>query len=83
MKPKYEIGNRVSFMGRTKCSFNGKIITGLTRHYVGYIKAVRRSLFRTRYVINVAKSDEIFICKPSEIFGLVKKREESNKSETE
>ncbi len=79
MKAKYEIGQRLSFIARNKSTFNGNKISGIWKHYVGYVKQVRRSLLGVRYVINVAKSPEIFIVPQRDIIGVVEKKEISNK----
>ncbi|MDE7411176.1 MAG: hypothetical protein K2M94_03965 [Paramuribaculum sp.] len=74
MKPPYEINDRVSFMARCKCVVGHSVAKGLNKHFVGYIKQIRRSVFGYRYVISVAKSDDIFIVKPSNIFGKLEKK---------
>lgn len=79
MKAKYKIGQRLSFIALNKCTFNGNKISGIWKHYVGYVKQVRRSLLGVRYVINVAKSPEIFIVPQRDIIGVVEKKEISNK----
>lgn len=79
MKARYEIGQRLSFIARNKCRFNGNKISGIWKHYVGYVKQVRRSLLGVRYVINVAKSPEIFIVPQRDIIGIVEKKDNSNK----
>lgn len=75
MKARYEIGQRLSFIARNKCTFNGNKISGIWKHYVGYVKQVRRSLLGVRYVINVAKSPEIFIVPQRDIIGIVEKKD--------
>lgn len=82
MKIPYKINDRVSFMTRCKCVVGRSVAKGLNKHFVGYIKQIRRSIFGRRYVILVAKSDEIFIVKPSHIFGkLEKKSNNTNNNE--
>lgn len=80
MKVKYKVGQRLSFIARNKCTFNGCQITGKLTHYVGYVKQIRRSLFGVRYVMIVSKSDEIHIVSQRDIMGVVEKREDSNKT---
>lgn len=75
MKPLYQIGQRLSFIARNKCTFNGNQIDGKWSHHVGYVKQVRRSLLGVRYVMIKSKSDEIFIVPQRDIIGVVEKRE--------
>lgn len=82
MKPLYEIGQRLSFIARNKCSVNGEIIKGKWTHIVGYVKQVRRSLFGVKYVMIKSKSDDIYIVPQRDVIGLVEKRENINKSNT-
>lgn len=71
MKPKYNKGDRLSFIARNRCSLNGNRIDGKWMHYVGYVKQVRRSLFGVRYVMNVAKCADVFIVPQRDIIELV------------
>lgn len=80
MKPIYRIGERISFIFRSKYSYDSQLIIGPWRHHVGYIKQVRRSLFGVKYVIIKSKSDEIFIVPQRDIIGIVEKKREVNKS---
>lgn len=64
---KYKKDDRVSFIY--------KFAKHKIKHFVGYVKAVRKSLFGAKYVINVAKSDEIYIVRKRDIFGLVEWKE--------
>lgn len=75
MESKYQKGQRVEYVARNKCTYNGNRISGLWRHHVGYVKQVRRTLFGTRYVIIVAKSDEIHFVRSRDIIGTVEDRE--------
>lgn len=79
MKPLYEIGQRLAFIARNKCTFNGNMISGKWTHFVGYVKQVRRSLLGMRYVMIVSKSDDIYIIPQRDIMGVVEKRDNSNK----
>lgn len=45
------------------------------KHYVGYVKQVRRTLFGVRYVINVCKTDEIHFVPQRDVIGVLEKRE--------
>lgn len=80
-KAKYEVGDRVSFMSKNKCTLNGNRISGITKHFVGYVKQVRHTLLGIRYVICVAKSDEVRIVPEHDIFGKVEKREKQINNE--
>lgn len=79
METKYEKEQRVAFIARNKCEFNGKVIKGTWTHHVGYIKQVRQFLWWKRYVIIIAKSDEIFIVPQRDIIGIVESRNTNNK----
>lgn len=79
MKTKYQEGQRLAYIARNECTLDGKIVKGPWRHHVGYVKQVRRSLLGVRYVINVAKTDEVHIVPVRDIIGPVEKRENPNK----
>lgn len=79
MKPLYQIGQRLAFIARNECTFNGNRISGKWSHFVGYVKQVRRSLFGVRYVMIKSKSDDIYIVPQRDVIGIVEKREDSNK----
>lgn len=79
MKPHYEIGQRLSFIARNTCTYNGNRISGKWTHHVGYAKQVRRSLLGVRYVMIKSKSDDIYIVPQCDIIGVVEKRDNSNK----
>lgn len=66
---KYQVGDKVEYCYRFKGHY----------HYAhGYIKAVRHGIFSTKYVINMAKSDFIHVCKESCVFGKIEKKERVN-----
>lgn len=77
-KAKYEVGDRVSFVARQECTLNGNLISGVLRHKVGYIKQVRNHFLGVRYVICVAKSDEVLIVPERDVFGKVERKEKAN-----
>lgn len=80
MRIKYKVEQRLSFIARNKCTYNGNRINGKWSHHVGYVEQVRRTIFGVRYVMIVAKSDEIHIVPQRDIIGVVEKREDSNKT---
>lgn len=82
MKPLYEIGQRLEFIARHKCTVDEKIIEGKWAHYVGYVKQVRRSLLAVRYVMILPKANDIFIVPQRDIIGIVEKRDNTNKPNT-
>ncbi len=73
MKEFYSVGQRIAFIARNKCTFNGNIIRGKWSHYVGYIKQVRRSVFGVRYVVNVSKSSDIYFVPQRDVIGVAEK----------
>lgn len=78
MKPLYQIGQRLAFIARNTCTYNGNRINGKWTHIVGYVKQVRRSLLGVRYVMIKSKSDDIYIVPQRDIIGVVEKRENTN-----
>lgn len=79
METKYEKEQRVAFIARNRCNYNGEIIKGKWTHHVGYIKQVRQFLWWKWYVVIIAKSDEIFIVPQRNIIGIVESRNIINK----
>lgn len=52
-------------------------------HRVGYVKAYRKTLLKTRYIVCTAdKIREVDIIKPKQIFGLAPKKENYRHSRT-
>lgn len=80
MKVKYKIGQRLAFIARNECIIDGKRMIGKWKHFVGYVKQVRRTFLGAYYVMIVCKSDEILIVPQRDIIGIVEKREDSNKT---
>lgn len=81
MKPKYYVGQRLSFIARSEFAVNGNRVLDKLTYHVGYVKQVRRRFFGVRYVMIVAKSDEIHIVPPRDILGTVEKRDNLTKSD--
>lgn len=71
---KYNVGDRVAYMTRQFTDGDGNVGTSK----VGYIKQVRKSLFGTRYVICVAKSDEVNIVDERNIFNKLERKERTD-----
>lgn len=69
---RFNESDRVSFMA--KC---GKT----DRHYVGYVKQVRKGFFRTSYVICVVKTEEIFVVPETNVFGIVERKDRNSHGE--
>lgn len=84
MKQLYQVGQRVAFIARNEVALGDLIVTGKWQHHVGFVKQVRRSILRKRYVLILPKSTEIFIVPQRDIIGVVERREndlnKSNKS---
>lgn len=78
MKPKYHVNERIAFVSRNIFIVEGKRNIGKWQHHVGYVKQVRRSLLGFRYIVNVAKSSDVYFVPERDIIGLVANREESN-----
>lgn len=75
MKEAYKFNDRVSFMARNIASVKGAAIVGPFKHHVGYIKAVYRGLFGTKYAICVSNSDEMHVVPAKHIFGKVERKQ--------
>ena len=72
MKQVYELNSRVEYYvyrdGKKKF------------HRVGYVKAYRKGLFKTRYIVCTAdKTREVDEIKPKQILGFAPKKEYANK----
>lgn len=72
MKQVYELNSRVEYYvyrdGKKKF------------HRVGYVKAYRKTLFKTRYIVCTAdKTREVDEIKPKQILGFAPKKEYVNK----
>lgn len=80
MKTNYKVGQRLAFIARNECAIDGKRMVGKWKHFVGYVKQVRRTFLRTYCVMIVRKSDDIFIVPQRDIIGVMEKREDSNKT---
>ena len=78
MKINYQVGQRLSFIARNKCVMDNKRMIGKWRHFVGYVKQVRRSFLGIYYVMIVCKSDEVFIVPQRDIIGIVEKKDNTN-----
>lgn len=67
MKQVYELNSRVEYY-----VFRG----GKKFHRVGYVKAYRKGLFKTRYIVCTAdKTREVDEIKPKQILGFAPKKE--------
>lgn len=72
--PKFKENDRVNFMAWTVEVENGNVLDAL-KSFVGYIKQVRKGLFKTEYAICVAKSDDTYVVPEKDIFGKVEKKD--------
>lgn len=72
-EPKFKENERVGFMAHTIEVENG-IALDVLKNFVGYVKQIRRGLFKNRYAICVAKTSEMFIVDERDVFGLVEKK---------
>lgn len=75
MKAKYMAGQRLAFIARNKCTFNGSLISGKWSYFVGYVKKVRRTIFGTQYIMQVSGKDDIYIVPQRDVISALEKRD--------
>lgn len=65
----YKVGDKVEYYYHTKQGF---------RYGHGFIKVINKNIFKTRYVIQLYKENDIHICEPRQIISRIDFKHKEN-----